>query len=86
MRLLRLTDITNFAPPARPDAAVFVTGSADAYVPAHADTLAMWRHVHEEWHGAEVRTLRGGHVSGSLFEVQRYARTVIEVARRLLRR
>ena len=85
VRLLRLTDITNFAPPARPDAAVFVTGSADAYVPAHKDTLDMWQHVREQWRGSEVRTVRGGHVTGSLFEVQRYAQTVVEIVRRLVR-
>ena len=86
VRLLRLTDITNFAPPARPDAAVFVTGSADAYVPPHADTLDMWEHVRREWRGCDVRTLRGGHVTGSMFSIDAYVRTVAEVARKIIAR
>lgn len=85
VRLLRLTDITNFAPPPRPDASIFVTGSADQYVPRVQDTLDMWQHVREQWKGSDVRTVRGGHVTGSLFAIGTYVKTIVEVVRKLSR-
>lgn len=86
VRLLRLTDITNFAPPPRPDASIFVTGSADQYVPRVQDTFDMWQHVRDQWVGSDVRTVRGGHVTGSLFAIGSYVKTIVEVVRKLSRR
>jgi len=86
VRLLRLTDITNFAPPPRPDSSIFVTGSADQYVPKVQDTLDMWQHIREQWKGSDVRTVRGGHVTGSLFAIGTYVKTIVEVFRKLSNR
>jgi hypothetical protein len=86
VRLLRLTDITNFAPPPRPDSSIFVTGSADQYVPKVQDTLDMWQHIREQWKGSDVRTVRGGHVTGSLFAIGTYVKTIVEVVRKLSNR
>ncbi len=84
-RILRLTDITNFPCPARPDAAVFVRAAQDQYVPLDEDAESMWSHVRREWGGCEVRTVRGGHVTASLFALDTYAGTIVEVVRRLAR-
>jgi hypothetical protein len=85
-RFLRLTDVTNFRAPTRPDAAVFTLAGADQYVPADAASAAMWAHVAREWTGADVRRVRGGHVSASIFALDSYVGTVLEVTRRLLLR
>jgi hypothetical protein len=82
-RLLRLTDLTNFSPPVRPDAAVFVTATHDQYVPWDAGAEALWGGVRGAWRGCDVRKVRGGHVSASLFALDTYAGTIVEVIRRL---
>lgn len=104
-RLLRITDITNFRAPERPDAAVFVCATQDQYVPLDARTMAMWDWVEQNWRkeearpsaadassagggggagdGCEVRQVRGGHVSASIFSLDSYAGMIVEVIRKL---
>lgn len=82
-RMLRITDITNFVAPRVPQAAVFVHASHDLYVPNTKSVDAMWAHVRQAW-GCEVRKIRGGHVSASLFSLDTYVGLIIEVIQRLI--
>ena len=38
------------------------------------------------WRGCELRTIRGGHVSASIFQLDEYCRCIVEAVRRLQRR
>jgi Alpha/beta hydrolase domain containing 18 len=79
-RASRLTDICNYNPPTlRSDAAIFTTASVDAYVPATPAVTAFWRHIKDSWKGAEIQTIRGGHVSGAIFSLNEYFNTVLRV-------
>ena len=82
-RLLRCTDITNFPPPARADACVFVAAAHDAYVPLDEDASAMWAHISRSWPGSSVRKIPAGHVSGSLLNIETHVDTICEVAARV---
>ena len=85
-RACRLTDLTNFTPPAtRTDAAIFVIAEQDRYVPLTPSVRSLWAGVRERWVGADIRSIRGGHVSAALFSIDTYAGTIVEVIRRLLR-
>jgi hypothetical protein len=81
-RLLRCTDITNFPPPARPDAALFVTAEHDAYVPLDEDATNLWNSIKRTWVGSTVRSINAGHVSGSLFNTDTYVDAIVDVAMR----
>jgi len=79
-RLLRVTDITNFAPPARADLGVFVRAVHDKYVPYDNDTTELWDFIQNTWHGVEIRGLTAGHVTGSIFHSDAYVRCIEGVA------
>lgn len=82
--LLEATDLLNFGTPARPDAAVFATAASDEYVPAEDDALqAMWAAVEASWPGSKHVSVRGGHVSASIFATDAFVDTCVDVVRRL---
>lgn len=81
-RLLRCTDITNFPPPMRSDAVVFVAAEHDAYVPLDDDARRMWTQLEKAWPGASVKIMPCGHVSGAMFNTDAYVDVVCDVARR----
>jgi len=82
--LLEATDLLNFGTPARPDAAVFATAASDEYVPAEDDALqAMWAAVAASWPGSTHLSVRGGHVSASIFATDAFVETCVDVVRRL---
>ncbi len=86
-RLLRITDITNMPPSARPDAALFIVASDDQYVPWVKAVVSQWRTVRDSlWRGSTVRVLRGGHVSGSLFHSRTYTACILECIARIQRK
>lgn len=84
-RLLRVTDLINFVPPARPDAAFLIYAAHDRYIPAGGGTAvaAMWQRIAARWRGATVRTIRGGHVSGSIFALEPYLQTILQCVAKL---
>lgn len=83
-QILQSTDLLNFGRPARSDAAVFITARSDQYVPAQDAALAsMWDRIQKVWQGCEVRQVRGGHVSASLFQLDSFCAVVAEVVRKL---
>lgn len=82
-QMLRVTDITSFTPPARPDACVFTTALHDQYVRNTAAVRMMWEHVQREWKGSDVRSVSGGHVSASVLSTHQYVSSIMEVVRRL---
>ncbi|TYZ69254.1 hypothetical protein PybrP1_000762 [[Pythium] brassicae (nom. inval.)] len=73
---LSITDIDNFHPPARADAAVFVVGTEDEYVGA---TEPQWERMRRKWKPAQVRYLKTGHVTGILLEQESFRNTILEV-------
>lgn len=50
------------------------------------DTAAAAVAAAATWRGCELRTIRGGHVSASIFQLDEYCRCVVEAVRRLQRR
>jgi len=82
-RLLAVTDLTNFAPPRRTDAALFTYAAHDRYIPAGDGTAVagMWRRVAATWPAASVRAIRGGHVSGSIFALEEYLASILRCIR-----
>jgi len=85
-RLLRITDITNFTPPIRPDASIFVTAAHDQYVPLDEKAKEMWDYIRNNWNNSEIRIIPGGHVTASLFALDTYVGTVVEVIRKLVQK
>ena len=71
-RVLRLTDVAQFPPPARCDASAFYTAAHDRYVPAERSERELWGCVGQAWQGCAVESLSAGHVSGSLLQVHSY--------------
>ncbi len=84
-RLLRITDVTNFTPPLRSDATIFVTAAHDQYVPLDETSQAMWNYIRNHWIHSDIRVIPGGHVTASLFALDTYVGTVVEVIRKLVR-
>lgn len=78
-RLLRITDLGAFPPPAAPHLAVFVHAAMDQYVP-HDE--AHWAFLRRAWAGAVVRRLDKGHVTGSL-ALDEYVALIAQLARRV---
>jgi hypothetical protein len=85
-RLSTITDLTNHPPPAAPGAAVFATASRDLYIPRTRGVDGLWRATVGGsaglFAGADARTVRGGHVSGSIFAVDAYVGALVEAVRR----
>lgn len=73
---LSITDIDNFHPPVRADAAVFVVGTEDEYVGA---LEPQWERMRRKWTSAQVRYLKTGHVTGILLEQESFRNTILEV-------
>ena len=84
-RASAVTELSNFPPPARPDAAIFTLGCTDLYVPATPQTARTWEHVRQAWAGCDVRQVRGGHVSAAVFCLDTFLGTLKEVVQRLTR-
>jgi len=78
-RLLRITDLGAFPPPAAPRLATFVNAAQDAYIPHDAEH---WGAIAAEWRGAAVKRLQAGHVSGSL-ALGEYRDQIVQLAARV---
>ena len=77
-KFLRVTDIRNFAKPARPDAAILVAARHDSYVPAYSPRL-----MHKHWPGSELRWLDTGHIGACLFYQRAFLQAIIDAFGRL---
>ena len=64
--------------PRRPDAAVMVAATDDAYV-----SVESVQAVHRYWAGSELRMVRGGHVSAFLMQQAHFRRAVLDSLNRL---
>ena len=84
-RVSAITDITNQPIPASGSSSIFVVANQDQYVPSTASVDRMWADVSSRWGGCEVRSVRGGHVSASIFSIDTYVGTLLEVVRKLMR-
>ncbi|CCI39315.1 unnamed protein product [Albugo candida] len=76
VQLLSFTDITNFAPPKRPEATVFVYGTEDTYV---GSSEAQRRKLQEKWQPMQIRCMKRGHVSGILLEQEVFQQTILQI-------
>jgi hypothetical protein len=76
-RLRGGTDISNGAPPPRPDLGVFYRAMHDRYVPYDADANAMWDFIQDTWKGCTIHGLTAGHVTGYLFNVEKYVEAIL---------
>jgi hypothetical protein len=82
-KLLRMTDVTQFPAPARPDAGSFFLAGHDRYVPLQEGERELWGWVGETWRGCSISTLAAGHVSGSLFHTRAYVEALQRAVSRL---
>lgn len=78
MVLETFTDVTRFPVPRRPDAAVLVAATEDAYV-SRQSVLEMHRHLP----GAEVVWVPGGHVSSFLMHHPVFRKSILQSFRKL---
>ncbi len=72
------TDITRFPLPKRPDAAVLVGATDDAYV-----SLDSVSELHSYWPGSEMWRVPGGHVSSFLLHQDTFRAAIRESLARL---
>jgi hypothetical protein len=78
-RLLRITDLADFPPPAAPHLAEFITAAKDLYCPPED---AHWEAVQGGWVGCTMRRLPKGHVTGSL-SLEEYVESIVQLAARV---
>ena len=69
-----------------PDLAIFAIAQHDKYVPE--DAGLRWNKIADreaggKWAGADVRTVRGGHVSGAIFEAGTFETYLVEMVQRV---
>jgi hypothetical protein len=76
--LLGLTDIRQFPPPKRQEAAFLVAASRDAYIPPASAAM-----VHAHWPGSTIRWLRSGHVGAFLFHRRDFLTAILNAFDRL---
>lgn len=69
--LLDLTDLRRFPPLLRPEAALLVAASRDAYIPPASAAM-----LHAHWPGSTMRWLRTGHVGAFLFHRRDFLRAI----------
>lgn len=84
-RCLRITDITNFAPPRLPGAVAFVTATHDGYVPISRSLTSQWHAMTRLWPGCTVQQVVAGHVTASILQTDVYVGSILAVVRRLRR-
>lgn len=76
---LQVTDIDNFPKPSHPHRAILVLAENDMFVP-FPHSQAKWRSmIQDKWNGAEVRVVKGGHVSATLFGAEQMRRCIEKV-------
>jgi pimeloyl-ACP methyl ester carboxylesterase len=76
--ILGLSDIRNYPPPVRPEAAFLVGAKGDAYIPPESVLL-----LHRHWPGSDLQWLDTGHVGAFLFHRGAFLRAIRNAFSRL---
>jgi pimeloyl-ACP methyl ester carboxylesterase len=76
--LLDLTDLRQYPPLRRPEAAFLVAASRDAYIPPASAAM-----LHAHWPGSTMRWLRTGHVGAFLFHRRDFLAAIRDAFARL---
>lgn len=82
-RYLALTCLTNFPAPVVPSAATFVVARQDRYVLPEV-CMEQWGTIQRQWEGCDIRWIRGGHVSATIFPREQFSDVVLSSLTRLV--